>query len=249
VGSANRTSNDGAPVRTTSLSRGASTRRHVPVANGSANTNGPINGISPTSSPPANVPRQTGNAPSPLTINPAQQELGGENAYRVDHSKDQQGSPRTLATSSKVGDEMDPMVQAMENLRAPTVGRSATRRVAVPDNSGIGPSSSAPPPNSLTPPVPVSPTNRNVDYRNSAEFVVGAPPRSPSSRSTSPVPPTANFMQPPSQAPAPVVDSVIDSYHQSFPGERRSQSNSRRASFNAPLPAPAPALAQSQGIT
>ncbi|KAI0291291.1 hypothetical protein BC826DRAFT_1023384 [Russula brevipes] len=254
VGSANRAPNDAAPVRTTSLSRGASTRRHVPVANGNANTNGPINGISPNSSPPANVPRQSGNAPSPLMINPAQQELGGENAYRVDHSKDQQASPRTLATASKVGDEMDPMVQAMETLRTAagaTVGRSTTRRVAVPDNnSGIGPSSSALPPHSLTPPVPVSPSNRNVDYRNSAEFVVGAPPaQGPSSRSTSPVPPNANFMQPPPQAPAPVVDAVIDSYHQSFPGERRSQSNSRRASFNAPQPQPQPqpAPAQSQG--
>ena len=237
VGSGNRPTNpnDNTLARGPTLSR-SSTRRQAPPMNGNSTTNGPVNGVSPSSSPPANAHRSTNSASSaPLT----QHELVvGENSYRVDLSKDQQATSRP-PTNSKVGGETDPMVQAMANLRSgagATVGRSGTRRVPAPDAPGNG-SVSASPSKALTPPVPVSPT-KNVDYRNSAEIVVGAPPtaQAPHSRSTSPVPPTANFMQPPSQAPAPVVDNVIDSYHQSFPGERRSRSNSRRASFNAPQP-------------
>jgi hypothetical protein len=247
VGSGNRppNPNDAMLARGGNLSR-SSTRRQAPPTNGSSTTNGPINGVSPSSSPPVNARRSTSNAPSAPS---AQHEFVGENSPRVDPSKDQQGVSRP-ANSSKVGDETDPMVQAMTNLRIGTgasVGRSATRRVPAPDapGSGLAPVS---PTKALLPPAPVSPS-RDVDYRNSAEIVVGAPPtaQTPHSRSTSPVPPTANFMQPPpSQAPAPVVDAVIDSYHQSFPGERRSRSNSRRASFNAPQPTAAP-LQASQG--
>jgi len=245
VGSGNRphNPNDNPPARGPSLSR-SSTRRQAPPpnanvisahSNGNTATNGPVNGVSPSSSPPANAHRPTNNGPSAPST---QHELVvGENSYKVDLSKEQASRPAT--NSSKVGGETDPMVQALANLRSgpgATVGRSATRRVPAPDASGPG-SVSASPSKALTPPVPVSPT-KNIDYRNSAEFVVGGPPaaQAPHSRSTSPVPPTANFMQPPSQAPAPVADSVIDSYHQSFPGERRSRSNSRRASFNAPQP-------------
>jgi hypothetical protein len=248
VGSGNRppNPNDNTLARGPTLSR-SSTRRQAPPTNGNSTTNGPINGFSPSSSPPANAHRSSNNAPSASLT---QHELVvGENSYRVDLSKDQQATSRPPTNSSKVGGETDPMVQAMANLRngaGATVGRSATRRVPAPDAPGNG-SVSASPSKALTPPVPVSPT-KNVDYRNSAEIVVGAPPiaQAPHSRSTSPVPPSANFMQPPSQAPAPVVDAVIDSYHQSFPGERRSRSNSRRASFNAPQPVAAQSQA-SQG--
>ena len=246
VGSGNRppNPNENTPARGISLSR-SGTRRQAPPTNGYTTTNGPVNGISPSSSPPANVHRPVNNAPSAPST---QHELVvGENSYRVDPSKDQQATSRPPTNSSKVGGETDPMVQAMTNLRngaGATVGRSATRRVPAPDASGNGSVSSSPS-KALTPPVPVSPTKK-IDYRNSAEIVVGGPP-APQSRSTSPVPPTANFMQPPSQAPAPVVDSVIDSYHQSFPGERRSRSNSRRGSFNAPQPVAAQQSQPSQG--
>jgi hypothetical protein len=244
VGSGNRPPNVNENTLARGLSR-SSTRRHAPPTNGNITTNGPINGVSPSSSPPANPHRSTNNAPSaPLT----QHELVvGENSYRVDLSKDQQATSRPPANPSKVGGETDPMVQAMTTLRngaGATVGRSGTRRVPAPDAPGTG-SVSASPSKALTPPVPVSPTKK-IDYRNSAEFVVGGPP-APHSRSTSPVPPTANFMQPPSQAPAPVVDSVIDSYHQSFPGEHRSRSNSRRGSFNAPQPVAAQQPQAGQG--
>jgi hypothetical protein len=235
VGSANRASNpnDTMLPRGTTLSR-SSTRRHAPTTNGSNNLNGPINGISPSSSPTANTRHPTGIAPPTSTI---QHEPVSENPYRVDPSKDQRAA-------TNVGDDSDPMVQAMANLRTAagtTIGRSGTRRVTAPDVSGLSGISPIPPAKALTSPAPVSP-GRNPDYRKSAEFVVGVPPvQAPPSRSTSPVPPTANFMQPPpSQAPAHVVDAVLDSYHQSFPGERRSRSNSRRASFNAPQPAAAP---------
>ena len=246
VGSGNRppNPNDNTPARAISLSR-SNTRRQAPPMNGNGTSNGPVNGVSPSSSPPANAHRPTNNAPSaPLTQH---EHVVGENSYKVDLSKDQQATSRSPTNSSKVGGETDPMVQAMANLRngaGATVGRSATRRVPAPDASGNGSVSNSPS-KALTPPIPVSPTKK-IDYRNSAEIVVGGPP-APRSRSTSPMPPTANFMQPPSQAPAPVTDAVIDSYHQSFPGERRSRSNSRRGSFNAPQPVAAQPSQASQG--
>jgi len=239
VGSGNRppNPNENPPVRGANLSR-ASTRRQAPTANG--NTNGPINGISPSSSPTANSRHPISNGP--MTSSTQNEFIGGNS---------QQAGSRGPAASSNVGDETDPMMQAMTNLRTgagATIGRSGTRRVTAPDPSGTSGPSPVPPNKVLTAPAPVSPQNRNMDYRNSAEIVVGVHPaaQAPPSRSTSPVPPTASFMQPPAQAPAPVVDAVIDSYHQSFPGERRSRPNSRRASFNAQQPAVVPPQSQGQ---
>jgi hypothetical protein len=239
VGSGNRASNpnDLAPAQPVSLSR-SGTRRQPPPINGNANVNGPANGFSSGPSPPATASRPAGN------FSPTQHELVvGENTYRVDPSKDQQANPRSPAPTSKVGDESDPMVQALANLRAPAganVGRNGTRKATPADAAAAGASSTS----------NISPPRKNLDYRNSAELVVGVlPAQAPQSRSTSPIPPNANFMQPPSQAPAPVADSVIDSYHQSFPGERRSRPNSRRGSFNAPQRAATPPQGQghSQG--
>ena len=267
VGAGNRTSGptDPVPIRTTNLSR-SSTRRNAPQTNGNSNANG-ANGFSPGSSPPATASRSPGNfatapAAAQQPINQTQHELViGDNTYKVDVSKDQQGSNNHRGggggapAGSKVGDETDPMVQAMANLRTAAAGtsvaRSVTRRVT-PDPSGQQPggSSSMSPSKVLAPPTSVSPPGggRNLDYRNSAEIVVGAHPAAqpPSSRSTSPAPPTATFMQPPQQAPAPVVDAVINSYHQSFPDERRSRSNSRRASFNNNAPQPQTQQQQTQ---
>lgn len=227
VGSANRAPNpnDTMPARGANLSR-SSTRRHAPTTNGNNISNGPINGISSSSSPTANTRHPTGNVPP---ISPTQHEFVGD-------------TPKDQRTSTNVGDESDPMVKAMANLRTggATIGRSGTRRVTAPDLSGTSGLSPVPPNKVLPSPAPVSP-GRNMDFRKSAEIVVGVQPsQAPPSRSTSPVPPTANFMQPPAQAPAPVVDAVLDSYHQSFPGEHRSRPNSRRTSFNAPQPAAPP---------
>src|SRR6266852_3618054 len=125
VGSGNRppNPNDNIPARGT-LSR-SSTRRQAPQTNGNCITNGPVNGVSPSSSPPANAQRSANNAPSAALT---QHELVvGENSYRVDLSKDQQATSRPPTNSSKVGGETDPMVQAMANLRSgagATVGRS-----------------------------------------------------------------------------------------------------------------------------
>ena len=206
VGSGNRppNPNENPPVRAANLSR-ASTRRQAPTANG--NANGPINGISPSSSPTANLRHPTSNGP--VTSSTQNAFIGGNS---------QQAGSCGPATSSNVGDETDPMVQAMANLRTgagATIGRSGMCRMTAPNPSGTSGPSPVPPNKVLTPPAPVSPQNRNMDHRNSAEIVVGVHPaaQSPPSRSTSPVPPTASFMQPPTQVPAPVVDAVIDSYH------------------------------------
>ncbi|KAI0043123.1 hypothetical protein FA95DRAFT_1584227 [Auriscalpium vulgare] len=165
----------------------------------------------------------------------------GDNTYEVDAAKDPRGQPSSGAANSRVGDETDPMVKAMTDLRnasASSVGRSATRKNTIGQGSTPAPAaggSSASPSNALTPPS-TSPANR--DYRNSAELVVGTYPlQQSSSRPSSPQPPTAAFMKAPTQPPAPVVDSVIRTYQHSFPGEveqRRSRSNSRRESYNGP---------------
>lgn len=112
--------------------------------------------------------------------------------------------------------------------------------------------------NDLSPPLSSprpGPTNASqIDYRRSAEFVVGPPPTA--SRPVSPNPnpnsnpvvnpPTANFMRPPSQGAMTgpssnlPINAVLDRYHQSLPGERKSMSSrpsSRAESATRPLSA------------
>ncbi|KAF8963636.1 hypothetical protein BDZ97DRAFT_1919633 [Flammula alnicola] len=189
----------------------------------------------------------------------------GNNAYKVDLSKDpQQASSSRYSTSSPTKQNgipaqngaVDPLKKQLEDLQNAVSTSGSVRRntiiksrpSATPEhkpghvsslsassrsgaNGGAGPSS-------LLPPVAGSSGTQNRtpspvrDYRNSAEFVVGAHP-STVSRPTSPNPPTAAFMVP-NSAPPPagseVVQEVLADYQQSLPGERKSISRSNSAS-------------------
>ncbi|KII95508.1 hypothetical protein PLICRDRAFT_48462 [Plicaturopsis crispa FD-325 SS-3] len=183
----------------------------------------------------------------------------GEKAYEVDPNNDpqQQSSSRTggsvrrngTLSHGRVGEQGDPLAQTMQELNAGS-GSSATKRNSIyrpaqtqpgPSRKGtmdsVGPgSSSLSPPGSSSSVAQGSSNNRNTDYRNSAEVVVGAYPGT--SRPSSPNPPKANFF--PGQKPVSPsnsgmpVETVLNDYHQSFPGEGKSPS--RRNSFNAPPP-------------
>ncbi|KAI0061922.1 hypothetical protein BV25DRAFT_1856814 [Artomyces pyxidatus] len=230
---------EAAPSRSQNQSR-ASVRHSHPNGHGPANGHAPANGTGAiSSSPPSSAsragPGQSQGQTAPM-VDPTTHKtmlVVGDNAYDVDVGGSR-GQPATNGTPAKVGDETDPMVKAMTNLRnaaGSSVYRSNTRKTTGEQSNAAGGSSSASPSKVLTPP----PRN---SYRDSAELVVGAYPIQPSSsRPSSPSPPTAGFMKPPAQQPAPVVDSVIRTYQQSFPGEveqRRSRSNSRNDSYHQP---------------
>ncbi|KLO09702.1 hypothetical protein SCHPADRAFT_922307 [Schizopora paradoxa] len=164
----------------------------------------------------------------------------GENAYEVEPEKDPQLSRPATATSpapsgSKVGGGDDPLAKQMANLQMSAAGSvrrsstSVTRPSATPVPAPAA--STSPPPRSAA--GLHSPSNsQQINLHNSADMIVGGYPTSPS-RSHSPAnpqAPAAVFMQPNNQKPAdntlPVVDNVLASYSQSFPGERRSLSRS-----------------------
>lgn len=102
----------------------------------------------------------------------------------------------------------------------------------------------------LSSPSSAGPTSSQIDYRPTADAVVGLPPTA--SRPVSPNPnpgpnpPTANFMRPPSQGATAgpssnlPIDAVLATYHQSLPGERKSISSrppSRAESAHRPMSA------------
>ncbi|KAF9486072.1 hypothetical protein BDN70DRAFT_371852 [Pholiota conissans] len=194
----------------------------------------------------------------------------GNNAYKVDLSKDpQQASSSTsryhnaspaksngqaaAGTSAGQHGPVDPLMKQLEELQNAVSSSGSVRRntinsrskpavsnepkpghTSTPSSSRPLTSGSAGP--SLQPPMSASDMNGAArsgghsrspsparDYRNSAEIVVGAHPSV--SRSTSPNPPTAAFMQPKSAlspSGSEVVQEVLADYHQSLPGERKS---------------------------
>lgn len=218
----------------------------------------PANGFNGTS-PPA-VPTLAANAPPSSATNivpgppPFQHDPSGpatktmiaigSNAYEVDPSRDPQSVPNSARSGStgpinpNVGSENDPLRRHMAELQSAGTGpmRRNSANITRPTNFQspsptpsnvpvqIGSALAAPPASTGQP--------QNRDYRNSAEFVVGGPP--PGSRPTSPAgPPVAAHMMPPAQTPSsPLpVESVVQSYAQALPGERRA-SISRQNSPN-----------------
>ena len=169
----------------------------------------------------------------------------GNSAYKVDLSKDPQhagpsSSRASTSLSTRPEGSIDPLARQLEELkiavqnsgsgRRNTIAKSPqdTRPVhashkslePVAGSSALSPPGSNPQNQGSTP---------NRDYRNSAEFVVGAHPSV--SRSPSPNVPTAAFMMPKSASPHSGTDvqRVVSEYGQSLPGER-SRPNSRRSS-------------------
>ena len=172
----------------------------------------------------------------------------GSSAYKVDLSKDpQQAGPSNARASTSISmrpeGSIDPLARQLEELKIAVQNSGSGRRntiVKSPQDSKPAQSSprrSVEPMTSSALSPPVNPQNQgsapNRDYRNSAEFVVGAHPSA--SRSASPNVPTAAFMMPKSTSPpsgTDVMQKVVAEYGQSLPGERRSisRSNSRLSS-------------------
>ncbi|KJA28834.1 hypothetical protein HYPSUDRAFT_621926 [Hypholoma sublateritium FD-334 SS-4] len=201
----------------------------------------------------------------------------GNNAYKVDLSKDpqQQGSSSSTTRFNTVSPTkveqkpkaapswdsglgqngaVDPLMKQLEDLKNAVSSSGSVRRSATTSRSKAGTSPEPKPGHASTPPA-ARPTNGGApsllppaaapdaassarnrspspgrDYRNSAEFVVGAHPSV--SRPTSPAPPTAVFMQPkpgPAGPEGEVVQEVLADYQQSLPGERKAISRSNSA--------------------
>lgn len=176
-------------------------------------------------------------------------------------------SPVKSATPAKQDGTVDPLQKQLLELQNAVSTTGSIRRNTLHRLSTAEQTQSTSPPPSTSPAVPPNPTSNtlkslsppgptpvqsnrspspNRDYRNSADLVVGAHPSAPaSSRPTSPHPPTAAFMRPPSQNGQPpgteVINEVLADYQQSLPGERKSIS--RNNSVNRPV------SAQAQGHT
>lgn len=182
----------------------------------------------------------------------------GANTYKVDPTKDPQqtgsstvrsGSAVSSPTKTTVGTASDPLLKQLEELKNTVSTSGSVRRNTIIKPNAIGTtdpkptqstSTSIPNRQNTTGSSTLSPpgssgrsTNRSPspvrDYRNSAESIVGTHPSV--SRSPSPKPPTAAFMQPNSAPPSASesVQDVVSDYQQSFPGEHKSisRSNSR----------------------
>ncbi|KAI0090810.1 hypothetical protein BDY19DRAFT_992220 [Irpex rosettiformis] len=232
------------PPRARSASR-ASTRGDQRASATVPATNG-RNGVSRTSDPLA--------APTEKTMLKV-----GNRAYGVDPNDDPQsrsGSQLAGASNgapSNVGDEeADPLARQMLELQ-----RSATRKGS--QGSQQPPRGQAPSPaqapsmqrpthssqdssSNLSPPPGGrggGPPNK-VDYRRSAEIVVGLPPNVTGSRPASPNPPAPVLSRPPSSAAHDdSVQDMLNNYQQSLPGEHKTVSRSRASSYsNQNVPPP-----------
>ncbi|KAF9463554.1 hypothetical protein BDZ94DRAFT_1321699 [Collybia nuda] len=233
-----------------------------PQINGSMTPSGTSPGPSLTRQPTSatQASRQSYRVPpqDPLaeTIDPTAETYikVGNNAYKVDPSKDPQTqnslSNRNSAIpspSKQQNTPVDPLAKHMEDLKnavnnSGSVRRKSFLRQASPQDSQPKRKSTMEPatggPSSLSLPSTANSLAGNSnsqstgpppvrDYRNSAELVVGVHPSA--SRPASPNPPTAAFMVPkPAVSPSgsEVIEGVLTDYHQSLPGERKSISRS-----------------------
>lgn len=170
----------------------------------------------------------------------------GDHAYRVDLARDPQARPSVMQNggpnASTVGQDDDPLARQMEQLRAGAGSNASNRRVqqvAQPQPNGR---SSFDTSSNLSPPAGSrggGPPNRNPDYRQSAEIVVGSlPPSVTASRPSSPNPPTAAFITPPAGVAQAQHEAqeIHRAYQQSLPGEPKSRPGSRQSNLAQPIP-------------
>ncbi|TBU44386.1 hypothetical protein BD309DRAFT_1027146 [Dichomitus squalens] len=165
----------------------------------------------------------------------------GPNAYEVNLDRDPQangvsaGAPNSAA--ARVGQDDDPLQRQLNELR--NAGGGSVRR-----SGQWKPQTTQSPPGASGLSPPPGTTQRNRDYRNSAEIVVGSYPAAAPPAASRPTSPniTNVHMRPPSTQGPPSstsgisVQSVLQDYQQSFPGERKSisRSNSRSNSISIP---------------
>ena len=193
----------------------------------------------------------------------------GNNAYKVDLSKDPQRQPGSSVRNSPTKQTtVDPLVKHLEELQNTVSSTGSGRRntlltntkppatpeqkpghVSLPPGrlgSAAGGSSSLAPITAPSSGGPGPQQNRAPtpvrDYQNPAQEVVGSYPTA--SRPVSPTPPTAAFMVPkPSISPSgsEIVSEVLADYQQSLPGEHKSI---RRDGSNSRAHTPNSSLAQ-----
>ena len=150
----------------------------------------------------------------------------GNNAYKVDLSKDPQRQPESSVrnsmpspTKQNNGTTVDPLMKHLEELQNAVSATGSGRRNTFITNTKPPATPEQKSPQQNRAPTPVR------DYQSPAQEVVGAYPSA--SRPVSPVPPTAAFMVPKPSIPpsgSEIVSEVLADYHQSLPGEHKSGS-------------------------
>ncbi|KAI5831484.1 hypothetical protein K523DRAFT_350704 [Schizophyllum commune Tattone D] len=189
-------------------------------------------------------PPDAGRVESPEAMSdrqPPQQQQ--QQQHRANGSMSAAASPSNV----KPGSAVDPLLQHMEELKN---SGASVRRSTTSARTGRSPQPTTNPPSRRgTQEAQQARQSMNLsphgdgparDYQSSADMVVGSHPSSrPSSPANPPAagPPTAAFMRP-TRAVSPAgsdhIETVLNDYHQSLPGERKSAS--RRGSFAAPSP-------------
>jgi hypothetical protein len=169
----------------------------------------------------------------------------GSTAYKVDPSKGSQPQRNPSRNQSPMQGKMDPLEEHMEKLKQAAASSSSsgrrnsiwnkTENAGAPARKTTMESALSPPQasgsNTTRPSSSAGATALTHHYNRSAESVVGTYPVS-ASRPTSPQPPTAHHMVPPSRTPvSPVmpnvpVEDIVDRYGSSLPGEHKANSAS-----------------------
>lgn len=220
-----------------SMSRGASSRP-TSMINGTAST-GPA-----ASQPQQPISRnQSYRRPPPDTTSRVEspEAMAERPQHRTNGSLSAAPSPSNAKPASPA---VDPLLQQMEALK----NTAAVRRSTTSARTGRSPQPANPPSRRNTQDAAQARQSMNLSpqgdalghkYQNSAELVVGGPPSPrPSSPAVAAAPPTAAFMARPVRSVSPAgsdhIETVLNDYHQSLPGERKSAS--RRGSFAAPSP-------------
>lgn len=178
----------------------------------------------------------------------------GDRDYAVDPSLDpQRGGPVAAPRPVNVGRDDDPLARQMRELQKAGSTRRQSQHQPLYPSSSASPTKPEPTPNKLSPPPDGSSRNTrrsSVDYRRSAEIVVGAPPPQATSRSASPNP-WPKYMLPPQANAGPSgndpVQDILHNFEQSLPGERKSISRpGSRPGSTIGLPGHGPSPSQSQ---
>lgn len=237
----------------------ASNRQSFILPNEQANGHA-ANGVTPPYGGPPGAMRPADPQAEPINPTATTMLKVGDRAYEVDLTKDPQArgsSAQNGSTigSSRVGQNDDPLAIQMEQLRN-TAGSSMSGSVRRsqqynPPQPQAGPQGTSSRTNGNLSPPPGSrgggPPNR--DYRLSAEIVVGAPPPGVTpSRPTSPRAPSPVMMVPAAPQPGSAdVQTVLNNYEQSLPGERKSIS--RPASRNSYISPPAQSSQQNRRLS
>lgn len=252
VGTLGRNGTDGAPTDGVPPPARSQSQSRASMANGLGG-NPPANGqgaqvsraattVSRQTTAPYTSSPQNDASSDPTAPNEQYMLKVGNGAYKVDPSNDPQAQQvPTVARADNFADGEDPLAAKMNELRSQgsqSQRRNSTYRPEAPSQNSNGDSGRKPTRGGPALSPPSTSSASRADYRKSAEVVVGSYPGGGGvSRPVSPNPPapTASMARPPEQNAPPSgmgdVESVLQSYGQAMPGERKSTGASRRGSF------------------